>query len=192
MCTFDDPTHVSKGATVHVTAPRDAGWGCCAREARVGIFVIGTTVGVDTARTAQRPSEPAADRHTMTSISAANCVTSLRLGPVRTAAIGVPLASVAMWCLEPGSARSVGSGPFFARPNRAHQGRIHGHAREIDLVYCSQSRQQLTPEPHPISAGRSRHRMPVFSTNRVAVSAVRSGTGLHCKRSDCLALDVDI
>ncbi len=40
-------------------------------------------------------------------------------------------------------------------------------------------RQQLTPEPHPISAGRSRQRMPVFSTNRMPVSAARFGTGLR-------------
>ncbi|MGF6735875.1 hypothetical protein OKW50_008048 [Paraburkholderia youngii] len=47
---------------------------------------------------------------------------------------------------------------------------------------CCQSRslrQQLTPEPHPISAGKSRHRIPVLSTNRMPVSAARSGTGLR-------------
>lgn len=41
------------------------------------------------------------------------------------------------------------------------------------------SRQQLTPELHPIPAGRSRQRMPVFSTNRMPVSTARCGTGLR-------------
>lgn len=47
---------------------------------------------------------------------------------------------------------------------------------------CCQSRslrQQLTPEPHPISAGKSRQRIPVFSTNGIPVNAALSGTGLR-------------
>ena len=47
---------------------------------------------------------------------------------------------------------------------------------------CCQSRslrQHLTPEPHPISAGKSRQRIPVFSTNKMPVNAARSGTGLR-------------
>jgi hypothetical protein len=37
-------------------------------------------------------------------------------------------------------------------------------------------RQHVTPEPHPISSGSMRHWMPVRSTNRIPVSAARSGT----------------
>jgi hypothetical protein len=40
-------------------------------------------------------------------------------------------------------------------------------------------RQQVTPEPQPISAGRSRHRSPVRSTNTMPLNAARSGTGLR-------------
>lgn len=40
-------------------------------------------------------------------------------------------------------------------------------------------RQQVTPEPQPISAGKSRQRRPVLSTNRIPVNAARSGTGLR-------------
>lgn len=39
--------------------------------------------------------------------------------------------------------------------------------------------QQVTPEPQPISAGRSRQRMPVLSTKTMPVSAARSDTGLR-------------
>jgi hypothetical protein len=37
-------------------------------------------------------------------------------------------------------------------------------------------RQQVTPEPQPISSGNMRHWMPVRRTNRIPVSAARSGT----------------
>jgi hypothetical protein len=38
-------------------------------------------------------------------------------------------------------------------------------------------RQQVTPDPHPISGGSISHGMPVRSTNRMPVSAARAGTG---------------
>lgn len=37
-------------------------------------------------------------------------------------------------------------------------------------------RQQVTPDPHPISSGSISHWIPVRSTNRIPVSAARSGT----------------
>ena len=40
-------------------------------------------------------------------------------------------------------------------------------------------RQQVTPEPQPISAGRSRQRSPVRNTNTMPLNAARSGTGLR-------------
>ena len=45
---------------------------------------------------------------------------------------------------------------------------------------CCQSRslrQQLIPDPHPISAGKYSHGKPVLSTNTMPVKAARSGTG---------------
>ncbi len=38
-------------------------------------------------------------------------------------------------------------------------------------------RQQVTPEPHPISAGSISHGMPVRRTNRMPLNAARAGTG---------------
>jgi len=38
-------------------------------------------------------------------------------------------------------------------------------------------RQQVTPDPHPISAGSISHGMPLRSTNRMPVNAARAGTG---------------
>ncbi|MDB5835426.1 MAG: hypothetical protein JWR14_5256 [Caballeronia sp.] len=40
-------------------------------------------------------------------------------------------------------------------------------------------RQHVTPEPQPISAGRSRQRIPVRNTNKMPLNAARSGIGLR-------------
>jgi len=40
-------------------------------------------------------------------------------------------------------------------------------------------RQQLMPEPHPISWGRSSHGMPVLSTNKIPASTLRRSNGLR-------------
>jgi hypothetical protein len=40
-------------------------------------------------------------------------------------------------------------------------------------------RQQVMPEPQPISCGRSSHEMPVLSTKRIPVRTARSGTGFR-------------
>lgn len=49
--------------------------------------------------------------------------------------------------------------------------------------------QQVTPEPQPISAGRSRQRMPVMSTKTMRISAARSDTGLRSGYFHRLGLD---
>jgi hypothetical protein len=48
-------------------------------------------------------------------------------------------------------------------------------------AFCQASRyrQQLIPEPQPISGGRSSHGMPLFKTNRMPVSTWRRSRGLR-------------
>jgi len=53
--------------------------------------------------------------------------------------------------------------------------RAHTPAR----CHATKRRQQLTPEPHPISSGNAAHGMPVRSTNRMPVSACRWVMGLR-------------
>ena len=49
--------------------------------------------------------------------------------------------------------------------------------RQTPAWYQSRSlRQHVIPLPHPISAGKYSQGMPVFSTNRIPVSAARSDT----------------
>ena len=53
--------------------------------------------------------------------------------------------------------------------------RAHTPAR----CHATKRRQQLTPEPQPISSGNAAHGMPVRSTNRMPVSACRWVMGLR-------------
>lgn len=199
MSTFDDPTDFSKATTVRVTAPRDAGGDVAlVKDASVFIVVV-TTVGVDAARTAQRPSTHAADRHD--GLDQRN-----QLGDVVAIGAGQDCRdrrSVGVGCnvvLRTGSRSNGGVRASFSPAPTARIDDESTTTREKSIfsaarsfaggTACSRShtptccqlrslRQQLTPEPHPISAGKSRHRMPVFSTNRMPVSAARSGTGLR-------------
>lgn len=108
---------------------------------------------------------------------------------------GVPLASVTMWYLEPGRVRSVRFGPVFGLPqrrqsmmNRQRLARSRsGRRRAASRVAVragdptrrlppSRITPHVTPEPHLISAGRSRQRSPVSSTTKMPASAARFET----------------
>lgn len=52
-----------------------------------------------------------------------------------------------------------------------------GHTPAV--CHATRRRQQLTPEPQPISSGSAVHGMPVRSTNRIPVSACRWEMGLR-------------
>lgn len=43
-------------------------------------------------------------------------------------------------------------------------------------LHSCRRRQQVIPDPQPISCGRSSHGIPVFNTNKIPVNAARSGT----------------
>ncbi len=63
MCTLYNPTDFPKATVVRVATPGDAGRDA-ARVKHASVFVVvGTVVSVDAARTAQRSSAPANDRH---------------------------------------------------------------------------------------------------------------------------------
>ncbi|ALX43627.1 transposase [Burkholderia humptydooensis] len=199
MSTFDDPTDFSKATTVRLTAPRDAGGDVAlVKDASVFVVVV-TTVGVDAGRTAQRPSTHAADRHN--GLDQRN-----QLGDVVTIGAGQDCRdrrSVGVGgdvVLRPGSSSIGGVRASFSPAPTARiddestttrEKSIFSAARSFaSSTACSRShtpaccqsrslRQQLTPEPHPISDGKSRQRMPVFSTKRMPVKAARSATGLR-------------
>lgn len=173
MSTFDDPTDFSKATAVRVTAPRDAG-GDVALDKDAPVFVVVvTTVGVDAGRTAQRPSTHATDRHD--GLDQRN-----QLGDVVTIGAGqdcrdrrsVGVGSDVV--LRTGSRSVGGVRASFSPTPTARIGDESTTTRERSIFSaarsfasstassrshrpaCCQShslRQQLTPEPHPISDG---------------------------------------
>ncbi|MGF6265292.1 hypothetical protein OKW49_006285 [Paraburkholderia youngii] len=199
MRTLDNPTDFPKATALRVATPRDASRNTALVKSSSVFVVVVTPVGIDTARTAQRPPAPAADRHdglnqrnklgdVVTIGTSQDCrdegsvgvsgevvlgSRSRSVGGVRTSFSPAPIARI-----EDESTTTREKSIFFTARNLARSiacNRSHTPA-------CCQSRslrQQLTQEPHPISAGKSRHRIPVFSTNKMPVSAARSGTGLR-------------
>ncbi|MGF6292634.1 hypothetical protein QFZ98_004564 [Paraburkholderia youngii] len=182
-----------------MATPRNArGNAALVKSAAVFVVVV-TSVGIDAARTVQRPSASAADRHdglnqrnelgdVVTIGASQDCgdrrtvgvggdmvlgSRSRSVGGVRTSFSPAPTARIEDESTTTREKSILSTARNLARSTACN--RSHTPA-------CCQSRslrQQLTPEPHPISAGKSRHRTPVFSTNRMPVSAARSGTGLR-------------
>ena len=123
------------------------------------------------------------------------CSSRRLAGPTRTAS-GVPSASVARCRFRPRSARSVGFGPVCAPLYGPGGGRVEDRSFEVQqpplaeggeqlgmgLVPDSgggplgEPRQQVLPEPQPISAGSDCQRSPSRRTNRMPAKAARSPT----------------
>ncbi len=126
--------------------------------------------------------------------TASTTASSIRLSrtfaPVSFSARGMPFASVRTWRFVPGSPRSVGIRPVaallaaigalsrdarlksmpFWRPSRSRSaccGRSHTSA----FRQSRKRRQQVIPEPQPISRGSNSQGVPERGTNKIPVSA---------------------
>ena len=102
------------------------------------------------------------------------------VGPVRSAASGMPVRSTTTWRFVPGLPRSVGFGPARCPPFGRHAGAVQRGAAPVDAVgfpqaieqaWCRRShtpascqsrrrRQQVIPEPQPNSCGSTSQGMP--------------------------------
>ncbi|MDQ0627103.1 hypothetical protein QFZ39_006378 [Paraburkholderia graminis] len=199
MCTLDNPTDFPKATAVRMPAPRNARANPALVKSASVFVVVVTSVGVDAARTVQRPPASAADRHdglnqrnelgdVVTIGASQDCRDRRTVGVGGDVVLGSRSRSIGgVWTsFSPAPTARIEDESTTTREKS-----ILSTARNLARsTACSRShtpaccqsrslRQQLTPEPHPISAGKSRHRIPVFSTNRMPVSAARSGTGLR-------------
>ena len=128
------------------------------------------------------------------STACSSSLTSGQLAAVTVAANGIPLASVTTKCLLPFFRRSTGLGPVASPPPRARTCELSIAARVQSIspaysssarsiswsrcqtpaaVHSASRRQQVMPHPQPISWGRSSQSMPVLSTKRMPVRALR-------------------
>ena len=97
-----------------------------------------------------------------------------RLAPVRRVRAGrrAPFFAGTVRAVERRPAQSICPAPPAGRA-----GPGAGAAQTPAACQSRSRRQQVMPDPQPISAGRSSHGKPVRSTNRMPVSAARSGIG---------------
>lgn len=199
MRTFDDPTHFPEATAVRVASSGNAcGDVSLVKDAPVLVVVV-APVRIHAARVAQRPAAQSANRHDGVNQRNQLCdVVTVGTGQDRRDRRAVRIRGdvvLGTWSRSIGGVRASFSPAPTARIDEesttTREKSILSAARSFarssacsrsQTPACCQSRslrQQLTPEPHPISAGKSRQRMPVFSTNKMPVKAARSGTGLR-------------
>lgn len=199
VSTFDHPTHLPKAAAMRLAAPCNAGRDVALMKQAPVLVVVVAPVCVHALGPTQWSAASTSDRHNgldqgyqLRDVIAV-CAGQDRRDR-RTVGVGGDVV-LGTGSRAIGGVRSSFSPAPTARIDEesttTREKSIWSAARSLasncacnasHTPACCQSRsrrQQLTPEPHPISAGRSRQRIPVFNTNKIPVSAARSGTGLR-------------
>src|SRR5215218_7945941 len=113
----------------------------------------------------------------MASTSSSKTLESWTLALVRTTASGTPFRSETRWRFEPGLPLSVGFLPVFssASPRRSKSTRC-SFSHTPASSQSRRRRQQVLPEPQPISWGSISQGMPLLRTKMMPDKAARSST----------------
>jgi hypothetical protein len=197
MCALNDPAMFPKATAMFGTAPGDHRFDTAITQRLPVSLGVVTTIGVDHTRSLQWVAAQAANRwNRVDQRQQLGEVVDVRAGQDRgeRGAVGIGDDVV----LGTGS-RAIGRvwPSFWPAPTAriddestaAREKSIWSAARSFaSSNSCKRShtpaacqsrsrRQHVTPEPHPISAGRSRQRSPVLRTNKMPVSAARFETG---------------
>lgn len=144
-------------------------WGCRARAGCVGICRGRSHGRRERGRDGAEGRSRTPPIGAMASISGTRWVTSFRFAPVGIAAIGVPLASMAMGCFGRGRARPVGFGPVF-RPPQPH---------ESTMSRRSRGRESRCSRLHAVSPAALR---AVDPTRQFAANRATCANNLHLCR----------
>jgi hypothetical protein len=194
---FDDPTEFAEAAAVFGAAPGDdRSDASLAKSAAMRIRIV-ATVGVDDLGLAERSAACAANRRdSVDQRQQLRDIVAVRAGQDRADRNAVRVYEDVV--LGPWSCAIRGVWPSFwpaptARTDdestAAYERSSWPDSRSLSssspcslshTPACRQScnrRQQVAPEPKPNRVGRWFHRIPVFSTSRMPLSAARSETG---------------
>ncbi len=193
------PANLTQAAAVRFAAPGDGG-GDAGSVKRPSIFVVVVrAISVDAPRLAQRPASASSDsRNRFDQRQKLGDVVTVCAGQDdrdrRAVRIGGD-AVLGTWSRAIGGVRSCFWPASIARTEEesmtTREKSMRSTARSFaSRTSCNRShtpalcqsrsrRQQLTPEPQPISAGSSFHRMPLLNTNRMPVSAPRFDAGMR-------------
>ena len=197
MCAFDDPAIFAQAAAMFGTALGDHRLDTAIAQCSSMSLGVVTAIGVDNARSLQRVAAQSANRRNrVDQRQQLRDVVDVRAGQDRGKRGAVSVGDDVV--LGTGS-RTIGRvwPSFWPAPTAriddestaAREKSIWSAARSFaSSSSCKRShtpaacqsrsrRQHVTPEPHPISAGRSRQRSPVLRANKIPVSAARFETG---------------
>jgi hypothetical protein len=194
---LDDPAVATEFLAGLNAAPGDAGLDLTAQTSAAAATVIVGFVGVQLIRPAPWSTALACHgRNGVEQVFEGYAVVNVGPGQDEgerdTAAIGDQV-TFGAWSSPIRRVRTCRGAPFFAAMDElsmqarlqsirsaSRSRRSNSQCRRSHTPAACQSRnrrQQVTPEPHPISAGSISHGMPVRRTNRIPVNAARAGTG---------------
>ncbi len=199
MSTLDDPADLAESTTVGLTTPGDRSRDAGSMKRSTILVVIVCAVCVDPTWLAQGTASTSPDsRNRFDQRQKLGDIVTVRAGQDDRNRRAVGIGSDVV--LGTGS-RAVGGvrSCFWPAPTArteeesmmTREKSMRSAARNFaSKISCRRShtpalcqsrsrRQQLTPEPQPISMGSSFQRMPLLSTNRMPVNAARSDTGIR-------------
>jgi len=194
---FDHPTVAAEPLACLDTAACDPWLDLTTAAGVTATAMVICLVGVQLVWSASRPAQPAADgRDGIEQLLERNAVVDIGSGQQegqRNAAAIRDQVPLGPWFTSICWVRAGRRSPLFAAMDElSTQARLqsirsasrnrHSSSRckrsHTPAACQSRSRrQQVTPEPHPISAGSISHGMPVRRTNRMPVRTARAGTG---------------
>jgi hypothetical protein len=196
---LDDPAHGAEARTVVGTSAREDGADVAGAQCLAVRLRVVTSISVHGLRTLARMSGlPAHGRHRIDEGKQLRDVVGVRSGQRDrerdAAAVGQKMV------LAPRLGAIGGIRTRLRPPKTARTEELSATARDQSIRPAAWSRarrtswrrchtpapcqsrsrrQQVTPDPHPISCGRSSQPIPVFNTNKIPVSARRLSTGFR-------------
>jgi hypothetical protein len=194
---FDHPSMAAELLAGIYAAPGDAWFDAPTQAGASAAPVIVGFVGVQLVGSASRSAALARDgRHSVEQVLERYAVVNVGPGQQKGERDAVPIRDQMAFGARPASVGRVWTcrgTPFLAAMDElSMQARLQSmrsasrsrssssRCRRSHTPAACQSRsrrQQVTPDPHPISVGSISHGMPVRSTNRMPVNAARDGTG---------------
>jgi hypothetical protein len=196
MGALDYPAHLAQAATMRLATPGNGRWNAgCVQRPTIFIVIV-SAIGVDPTGFAKRSARHAAnwwnrfDQRQQLRDVVAICARqddrdrrAVGVGGDVVFGAGSRTIRGVRACFSPAPTARTEEESMTTR-EKSMRSAARSFASRISCSRshtpaCCQSRkrrQQLMPEPHPISAGNSFQRIPVLSTNRMPVSAARSGT----------------
>ncbi len=194
---LDHPTIAAELLTGLDAAPRDAWLDPATQTGAPATPVIVGFVGVQLIWSAFRSAALARNmRHSVKQVLERYAVVDVGPGQQKGERDAVSIRDQMAFGARPasvGRVRTCRSAPFLAAMDElsmqarlqsmrsaSRSWRSNSQCRRSHTPAACQSRsrrQQVTPDPHPISTGSISHGMPVRSTNKMPVNAARAGTG---------------